>query len=404
MIKHIALLALVVFANATKHFYDLKVTTGDEVKLRPEIEDGPAESKWKFEACEGCKIVLSCVILSRSCDDHLLTIHDGKSYHYICGPETRFILKNSIYNKMTVTIETKGLRSGSYCRIAVTKPYTNMKYEIIDSSEHGSGIGATKQPSCKCGWTNKSPRRIVGGKITEINEFPFMVLLKISRKKLRTCGASIISPDVVLTAAHCTFPFAGLKMYVGIGEHDVDRKDLAPFARDIEVDKVIDHPDYSDKTNTNDIALLILKESIKFNNAIGPVCLPNLQRDLQDVYATFPGWGNTRTNGSSSPQLRKVHVKIIDLDVCKTIFNIDTVKRNQLCTWAPNRDSCQGDSGGPLLWNDPETKRLTQVGLVSYGRECASTDAAVNTDVAAFMDWIRETLNKHHPQTELCTS
>uniref|UniRef100_A0AB38ZEU3 Venom S1 protease 42 n=1 Tax=Oncocephalus sp. TaxID=2944721 RepID=A0AB38ZEU3_9HEMI len=403
MIKHIALLALVVFANATKHFYDLKVTTGDEVKLRPEIEDGPAESKWKFEACEGCKIVLSCVILSRSCDDHLLTIHDGKSYHYICGPETRFILKNSIYNKMTVTIETKGLRSGSYCRIAVTKPYTNMKYEIIDSSEHGSGIGATKQPSCKCGWTNKSPKRIVGGEETEINEYPFMVSLKVSRKKLKLCGASIISERMVLTAAHCTFSFHKFGFYVGIGEHDLTKQHLTPYARDIKVLKAVEHPDYDDRASIYDIALLLLEESIKFNNVVGPVCLPGVNRDLVGEYAKFTGWGKTATNGTSSPHLRKVHVKVISLGVCSTSYK-PIINGTQLCTWAPNRDSCQGDSGGPLIWNDPETNRYIQIGAVSYGRDCASTDAAVSTDIYGFMKWITETSKKLDPQVELCTS
>ncbi|KAK9505027.1 hypothetical protein O3M35_009178 [Rhynocoris fuscipes] len=401
MMRYIALLAIILaMANAKLTEENLKLKSGDKLKLRHQFDDGPAETKWVLEACEGCKIALSCVILSRSCDDHLLTVHDGQNYHFFCGADQRYVVKTSIYNKMSVSIKTEGLKSGSYCSLSVTKPYTNMIYAPEDSSEHGLGKGATRQTSCKCGWGNKSPKRIVGGSEASVNEYPFVALLMLTRRKFPFCGGSIITPYHVLTAAHCTFPFYGIQLSVVIGEHDLSTEKETPHTRIIDVERTFDHPKYDGKSNIFDISVLKLKEKIEFNDAVGPVCMPNFRnRNLMDEYVKVMGWGNLRTNGSSSKVLLKVDLKVIDLEICKTIYNsIDTDNPFQICTWAKDKDSCQGDSGGPLVWVDPTTKRFTQVALVSYGRECASTDPAVNSDVSYFMDWINQKIKESSPE------
>lgn len=51
-----------------------------------------------------------------------------------------------------------------------------------------------------CGLTNKY-NRIVGGQETQVNEYPWMTLLKYGTKFY--CGAALINDRYVLTAAHC---------------------------------------------------------------------------------------------------------------------------------------------------------------------------------------------------------
>uniref|UniRef100_A0AB38ZEC6 Venom S1 protease 36 n=1 Tax=Ectomocoris sp. TaxID=3104572 RepID=A0AB38ZEC6_9HEMI len=403
MFKSIILLGFVVVAaHAETYRHELNLNPGDEMKLRPQLEEGPAESIWNFEACEGCKIVLSCVILSRTCDDHLLTIHDGEKYHRYCGPDERYVLRNSIYNKARVSIRTTRLRSGSYCHVSTTKPYTNMKYEEIDSSEHCTK--PKKQTSCRCGWANKSPGRIIDGKKTAINEFPFIVLIMLTRRKFPFCGGSIITREHVLTAAHCTYPLQGVQLSVIVGEHDIKSDKETPHTDIIDVLYSINHPNYDDKNNKNDVAVMKLSRSIKFSDAVGPACLPNFtKKTLTNEYIKAMGWGNTRTGGSSSSVLLKVNLKAIDIDICKTVYrSIETKNPTQICTWAPGKDTCQGDSGGPLVWRDPEANVYRQVALVSYGRECGSTDPAVNTDVSFYMDWIKEKIRETSTDAEVC--
>nr|QHB21556.1 venom S1 protease 11 [Platymeris rhadamanthus] len=380
-----------------------QVNPGDDMTLWPNVEKGTAVTKWKFETCEGCRIILSCVILLPSCDDHVLTINDGQTTKTFCGEDINYALRNSHRNKMSLTMKSAGGKTGSYCRLLVTKPYTNMKYDERDSSEDGSGKGAIKKTSCKCGWTNKSPRRIVGGHEAGINEYPFAVLIMLKRRQYPYCGGSIITPYHVLTAAHCTQPFRGIRLAVIIGEHDTRTDKETPFTRIIDVEKTYEHSKYVDRKHQYDIAIMKLKDRIEYNDAVGPVCLPNFSnKKLLDEYVKVMGWGLLQTNGTVSPVLLKVNLKVLEFDICKTIFaSVEKTSNYQLCTWAPNRDSCQGDSGGPLVWQNPETKRLTQVALVSFGRDCGSPDPAVNSDVSYFMDWIRKTVADTAPE-EIC--
>lgn len=47
----------------------------------------------------------------------------------------------------------------------------------------------------------------------------------------------------------------------------------------------------------------------------------------------------------------------------------------------------QADSGGPVLWMGPEN-RLQLVGIISYGRGCATDIPGVNTRVNPYIGWI----------------
>lgn len=45
------------------------------------------------------------------------------------------------------------------------------------------------------------------------------------------------------------------------------------------------------------------------------------------------------------------------------------------------------DSGGPVLWQNPRTKRLVHVGIISWGAECGKYPAG-NTKVGSYINWI----------------
>lgn len=46
------------------------------------------------------------------------------------------------------------------------------------------------------------------------------------------------------------------------------------YARRYDILSATRHPDYSEDTDTNDIAVVRVKRAIAFNTAVGPVCLP----------------------------------------------------------------------------------------------------------------------------------
>lgn len=88
------------------------------------------------------------------------------------------------------------------------------------------------------------------------------------------CGGSLITPNVVLTAAHCVNGKPPATLKIRAGEWDTQTKnELYPHS-DHEVVDVIVHENFYKGGLHNDIALLILKEPIVIAEHINTICLP----------------------------------------------------------------------------------------------------------------------------------
>ncbi|CAB0015721.1 unnamed protein product [Nesidiocoris tenuis] len=238
-------------------------------------------------------------------------------------------------------------------------------------------------------------KRIVGGTEASINEFPLMAGLVDKGTGSRFCGGSIITNTFILTAAHCLDDTTASDVRVAVGDHDMAGRVRTGYEQSIDALRFIIHNKWNTKRVVNDIAIIQLARKINFNQNVGPVCLPSSVVDLEGQTVTAMGWGLTKTfMENDRGMLRKVDLKVEDLLPCVKAYGhmINFHKPTQICSYGRNKDTCQGDSGGPLVWLDPQTNRLTQVGLVSFGAECGSTSPGVNTDVAVFMPWINSVL------------
>ena len=60
--------------------------------------------------------------------------------------------------------------------------------------------------------------RVIGGTTPVKGKFPWQVA--IYRKNLFSCGGSLISPTLIITAAHCLNDKNPANYYVVLGEHD----------------------------------------------------------------------------------------------------------------------------------------------------------------------------------------
>jgi len=253
---------------------------------------------------------------------------------------------------------------------------------------------------CKCGLAKRSTR-IVGGEVTEVNEYPWQVGIVTARSSFVWCGGSLVSNRWILSAAHCFEGVSASGIQALLGEHDYRDTTETTTVR-MGISKIENHPDY-DFPNY-DFSLLKMEETISFFDYlhIRPICLPvDATNDYHGFVATVTGWGHTVSGGSNSNKLREVDVNVLKNSECKNDYGYPSnyITDQMLCANVEGggKDSCQGDSGGPLVTagtGDGVTagENYELIGVVSWGDGCAEADhPGVYARVTKQLEWIYDT-------------
>ncbi|MER6099161.1 serine protease [Streptomyces sp. NPDC001728] len=238
-------------------------------------------------------------------------------------------------------------------------------------------------------------RAVVGGQEARPHQYPFMAGLVDVLERRVMCGGSLIGDRWVLTAAHCLTGSYGSTARVGVllGDHDLTTGDDSPHAVLVTPDRFVEHPGYDPETQRNDIALVRLSAPVALNRDVRPIALPAAYAPgtFDHTQVEVPGWGTTSFGGRTSDVLRTVALGTMSNADCAN-RGMAQVAPTQICTYSPGRDTCQYDSGGPLV--RAVGGRPYVVGLVSYGKECATATPAVNTRVRSYVSWIERTTGR----------
>ncbi|XP_062872681.1 suppressor of tumorigenicity 14 protein [Trichomycterus rosablanca] len=248
------------------------------------------------------------------------------------------------------------------------------------------------EEGCNCGKRPYKHNRIVGGQNSDVGEWPWQVSLHYMTSG-HVCGASIISEKWLLSAAHCFVTGdpayhdeSNWQTYSGLRDQNLmdDKVQMR------EIKNIIVHRDYNQMTYDNDIALLELKEPLKFSSTVFSICLPSSSHVFPPGMPCWvTGWGALREGGRLAIILQKAEVKIINDTVCDRVTEGQVTSR-MLCSGflAGGVDACQGDSGGPLVCLS-EANIWFQAGIVSWGEGCARRNKpGVYTRVTKFREWI----------------
>ncbi|XP_076021926.1 coagulation factor VII [Genypterus blacodes] len=251
------------------------------------------------------------------------------------------------------------------------------------------------QVSVPCGRLVPQPSpRVVNGFICPRGQCPWQALL--SEDHAYKCGAIVVSPEWILTAAHCVWSKPARIFHVTVGEHD--RNQIEGTEQKKRVSKVLVHPSYNSTTSDCDLALLKLYHPIKFTSFVIPICLPTLDSSFSRTMATIrlstvSGWGRLTESGSAAHLLQRLELPRVPLQECRRHTKLN-ITRNMLCAGVRTggQDACQGDSGGPLVTRYKKTWFLT--GVVSWGKGCANENMyGVYTRVSKFLNWINQTMS-----------
>ncbi|KAG1678556.1 Clotting factor B [Nymphon striatum] len=189
---------------------------------------------------------------------------------------------------------------------------------------------------------------------------------------------------------------------VRVGEHDLSDRYLGER---YSVEDIIVHEDFKPPEQYKDIALIRVKENIKFSTRVSPICLPTPENPIKNLAGRFAyaiGWGHLSYAGRSSTVLQQVAVPITKKDYCVSAYNARGFDSKYprglgfssiLCAGyrEGGKDACTNDSGGPLMY----FKRgiWTIVGIISGGHQCARPDSpGIYTNVSDFIDWIDDNM------------
>ncbi|CAB3262319.1 unnamed protein product [Arctia plantaginis] len=239
----------------------------------------------------------------------------------------------------------------------------------------------------------------VGGKDANRSEFPQMALLGYG-DTLDTaqwlCGGSVISERFILTAAHCVFSKSvGTVKYAAMGI--LKRTDPPETWQRYNVKRAIRHPEYKPPSKYNDIALLEVDRTIKFNKDVLPACLNT--GGGNEIEATATGWGTLGHRQSLADILQVVQLEQFSAEECFAAYPPHRHLQNgynhasQSCYGSKNNkiiDTCEGDSGGPLQITSKFGSCIYDIiGVTSYGRPCGVVgNTGMYTKVEYYVPWI----------------
>ncbi|XP_013914991.1 PREDICTED: transmembrane protease serine 12-like [Thamnophis sirtalis] len=150
-----------------------------------------------------------------------------------------------------------------------------------------------------------SINRIVGGRDAPLGAWPWQVSLQVYSLGVgyhHICGGVVITNNSLLTAAHCIKRWKNPAIWrVVIGLHNLNEVNCHTIKRRIKAINI--HPNYMSDTYDNDIALIILVRSIKFNDYVRPICLPATNLSINQQYPCYiSGW---ELKNERNPPLRK---------------------------------------------------------------------------------------------------
>jgi secreted trypsin-like serine protease len=236
----------------------------------------------------------------------------------------------------------------------------------------------------ECGIENIN-RRIINGKEVIKNRYPWFVALN-------GCGASLISDRHIMTSAHCVPESTQRYNRAVLGvHHSSDRWKNRP----LEVEKFILHEGYNDSIFYNDIAIIKLKEPVKFENGLNPVCLPDFD-ETDNMFAYGLGIQNQDGKQVDAKVMHEVDLDRITKEHCKVFWkNFPNVNLDYtICSLNHNRGTaiCMGDSGSPV--STRKGGHVYQVGLPSLAPTHCNVGGQIYPNgyekIFMHLDWIKK--------------
>ncbi|CAH4012602.1 unnamed protein product [Pieris brassicae] len=220
---------------------------------------------------------------------------------------------------------------------------------------------------------------VVGGEYAQIAQYPHSVFLDIYCGDSYICGGSLVTNQLVLTAAHCLSSCQSVRrdhIIIKYGHEVIDRM------RTQSVRKFVKHRHYNDDTLVFDIAMVMARNAMQLGRFVKRVALMS-KYPKQPSAGYIAGWGVINSEQEESVVLKATVQKFQPNNVCSLLGRLPV---GTYCAGpitgrgAPD----QGDSGSAFV-----IQGYIQIGIVSYKNPRYSL--VVYTNTTYHYDWILRT-------------
>ncbi|CAN9501226.1 unnamed protein product [Ophioblennius macclurei] len=292
---------------------------------------------------------------------------------------------------VNVTLSSNGTIETSTSKICSSNKVTHLNCTYLPCGVRQITNVTDLSEQSHDGTPDTDVERVVGGTDSVKGAWPWIASLHWKGKHV--CGASLVSRDWLLTAAHCVYGKNRLESWtahLGLLAQTNTNSEEVQTRR---VDRIVINEHYNRQTKHADIALMRLQEPVNFTQWVQPVCLPTEGQSLPAGRKCFiAGWGLDAENGYLPNILQEAVVPLVNQTHCQNRLPEYNLTSGMVCAGYNEGgiDTCQGDSGGPLMCL--ENGHWTLIGVTSFGIGCARPERpSVYARVSAFNPWITQT-------------
>ncbi|CAG0883076.1 unnamed protein product [Cyprideis torosa] len=176
------------------------------------------------------------------------------------------------------------------------------------------------------------PGRIIDGEMAEEGQFPWQASLQSGGSHY--CGASILSENFILTAAHCIFlPTTDYTVSVGMNQLSDPNRQTARVASHRQ------HPDYDEYEIINDYAVIELAAPLDLDGVKAAALQIGEGIPREGQVCRVSGWGVTDPYGNTPDDLMYVDLNHMSNENCKarwSVFDVTIDEDRHICFIDPS--------------------------------------------------------------------
>ena len=233
---------------------------------------------------------------------------------------------------------------------------------------------------------------IVGGSPAAAGTFPSLAFITddLGGGQDAYCTGTVVSANVILTAAHCLVtpdgtpePASGFTVDTGTLDPSDDPAEASAVTA-LAVD-----PSFDAATDDSDAGVLVLATAtaapaVTLADDADAAALSN------PVPITIAGWGLTSATATAEPAAaRTADMSAQVAPYCKQNTDGNFDESTEFCAMVPGSNDvavCNGDSGGPAFATFSGT--VVEFGIIDRGANCDPTDPSIFTGVAQVAAWV----------------